>query len=204
MSQESVENAQPDEARDLDEPGRATGGAEPKLVPVAESIKYRRRAQQAEERLQQVEQQLKDVQQQVQQRADEIAQAQAQRDDAKQRIVEMRNRLLAQRLMSQAGVIDAEAAWTLLQDRMDLGKELDEDAIARGVEGLLLDKPFLRQSPHPPVGPATASARAPAAARAAQLAQAADRAARSGGRKDIANYLRLRRQAAPTSGPAKR
>jgi TolA-binding protein len=196
MSQETLEHAQPDAAQEA--PATTLGGGEPKLVPVAESIKYRRRAQQAEERLQQVEQQLKEVQQQIERRSDEIAQAEAQRDEARQQIVEMHNRLLAQRLMGQAGVIDLEAACTLLQGRLDLGEELDEEAIARSVEGLLLDKPFLRPS-SPPLPPATASARMPAAAGVAQLAQAADRAARSGGRKDVANYLRLRRQAASSN-----
>jgi TolA-binding protein len=198
MSQDTSENAQPDAG----EEGSATtpGGGEPKLVPVAESIKYRRRAQQAEERLQQVEQQLKDVQQQIEQRSDDIAQAEAQRDEARQQVVEMHNRVLAQRLMGQAGVIDLEAACTLLQERLDLGEELDEQAIARGVEGLLLDKPFLRPS-SPPLPGATASARMAPGAGVAQLAQAADRAARSGGRKDVANYLRLRRQACPQPRP---
>ena len=198
MSQETLEHAQPDAGEDG--PATTPGGGEPKLVPVAESIKYRRRAQQAEERLQQVEQQLKDVQQQIEQRADEIAQAEAQRDEARQQIVEMHNRILAQRLMGQSGVIDLEAACTLLQGRLDLGEELDEQAIAQGVEGLLLDKPFLRAS-SPPLPPATASARMAPGAGAAQLAQAADRAARSGGRKDVANYLRLRRQSCPQARP---
>ena len=205
MSQETLENARPDETQEA--PETTPGAGEPKLVPVAESIKYRRRAQQAEERLQQVEQQLKEVRQQIEQRADETAQAEAQRDEARQQIVEMHNRILAERLMGQAGVIDLEAACTLLQGRLDLGEELDEDAIVRGVEGLLLDKPFLRAS-SPPLPPATASARMVPGAGAAQLAQAADRAAHSGGRKDVANYLRLRRQASPpraaSTKPAKR
>ena len=198
MSQEPSENAQPEEAQEA--PETTQGGGEPKLVPVAESIKYRRRAQQAEERLQQVEQQLKEVQQQIEQRADETAQAEAQRDEARQQIVEMHNRILAERLMGQAGVIDLEAACTLLQGRLDLGEELDDDAIARGVEGLLLDKPFLRPA-SPPLPGATASARRAPGAAPAQLAQAADRAARSGGRKDVANYLRLRRQTGPQGRP---
>ena len=193
MSQETLEHAQPDAASET--PVAQDSGAEPRLVPVAESIKYRRRAQQAEERLQQIEQQLKETQQQIQRGSEEIAQAQEQRDEARRQITEMHNRLLAQRVMSRAGVIDLDAACTLLQSRMDLCEKLDDDAIAQGVEGLLLDKPFLRPAPHP-LPPATASARTPAAKDTAQLAQAADRAARSGGRKDIANYLRLRRQTA--------
>ena len=106
--------------------------------------------------------------------------------------------------MGQAGVIDLDAACVLLRGRIDLGEELDEESIARGVESLLLDKPFLRASQAAPLPPATASARTSVAGGAAQLAQAAEQAARSGGRRDIANYLRLRRQAVKSGKPAGR
>ena len=69
------------------------------------------------------------------------------------------------------------------------------------VEQLLLDKPFLvkRATPLPP---ATASARADRPGTFAQLAQAADRAVRTGDRRDVAEYLRLRRQGADAARPA--
>lgn len=201
MSQERMESSQqecPPQPSDTAFPG------EPKLVPVAESIKYRRRAQQAEDRLQQVEQQLKDAQQQMEQHATEVAQSQTQRDQAVHEAKELRNRLHVQQLMNIAGVVDMEAACTLLAGRVDLGKEIDEQDLADAVESLLTDKPFLRSAAASFPSP-TASARVPGANAATRLSQAAQRAAQSGGRKDIASYLRLRRQTASAkSGNPKR
>ena len=198
MSQDSQEIAVTETSPEG--PAAQAGGPEVKLVPVAEAIKYRRRAQQAEEKAQQIEQQLQQAQQQLERRSDEIAQAEAQRDEARQQVQEMQNRLAAHRLLSQSGVVDLDAAATLLQSRLDLGEDLGEESLARAVESLLLDKPFLRAS-NAALPPATASARSSTSARVAQLADAADRAARSGGRRDIAHYLRLRRQAATAARP---
>ena len=176
----------------------ASPGEEVRLVPVTEAIRYRRRAQQAEGHLREVEQQLEAAQSRIQQRDDELATAEAQRDEASTQLVVVENRLAAERLLTQAGVVDLETASVLLSRRLDLAEEVDAEALARGVEQLLLDKPFLR-SPGTARGaslpPKTASPRDAAAAPAARLAQAAELAARSGDRRDVADYLRLRRRA---------
>lgn len=176
--------------------------ADAKLVPVTEAIKYRRRAQQAEERLTQIEGQLKEARQQLQSRVDEIAQAEAQRDEARQQIQASHNRLMAERALNQAGVVDLEAAMLLLGKRLDLQDEVEEESISRSIQELLLDKPFLCHASGP-MPSATASARQNSAKPAAQLAQAADRAARSGQRRDVADYLRLRRQATASTRAAR-
>lgn len=203
MSHETTELRQPHENEAGIAEAPPAGGAESKLVPVAESIKYRRRAQQAEERLQQIEQQLTELQSQLEHRSEEIAQAEAQRDEANQHLVNVQNRMLAERMMSQAGVVDIEAASLLLGKRMDLNEELEPEAISLKVEQLLLDKPFLRSPLSPPLPPTTASPKVRPNP-AAMLAQAAQRAARSGGRRDVAEYLRLRRQSAASNRPAGR
>jgi len=169
--------------------------AEQKLVPVGESIKYRRRAQQAENKAQQLEQELNDLKSQVERRNAELAVAEAQRDEARLQVATVENQRLAERMFIEAGVVDLEAASLLLSKRVDLSEHLDGETLARSVEQLLLDKPFLarRASPLPP---ATASARPERPGTFAQLAQAADRAARTGDRHDVAEYLRLRRQGA--------
>lgn len=192
MSQERMESSQPESPSQTSD---AAASGEPRLVPVAESIKYRRRAQQAEERLQQVEQQLKDAQHQMERHLEDVAQSQTQRDQACRQVTELRNQLQVQRLMNGAGVIDLDAACTLLAGRVEMAKEMDEQTLAGAVESLLTDKPFLRAAAAA-FPTTTASARMPAAGAAAQLSQAAQRAAQSGGRKDIASYLRLRRQTA--------
>jgi hypothetical protein len=193
MPQEFVESPQPEAARSEAEP--QTASAEGKLVPVAESIRYRRRAQQAEERLGQLEQQLQEMQSRLDGRNDEVARAESQRDEANQQLQATRNRMTAERLLVQAGVSELETACLLLGRRVDLGDKLQEQTLTQAVEQLLLDKPFLSLPPVPPLPPATASAR-DGRPGAGQLAQAADRAARSGSRREVAEYLRLRRQAA--------
>lgn len=170
----------------------AAQAAEPaRLANVAESIKYRRRAQQAEGQLQDLAQQLQDLQAQLDARSEEIASAEAQRDEARQQITELHNRLAVERTLGASGVTDVETATVLLGKRLDLGQELSPDALGQAVEQLLLDKPLLRHPTAMP--PKTASPRAPRATAAAQLADAAQRAARSGDRRDVAEYLRLRR-----------
>jgi hypothetical protein len=119
---------------------------------------------------------------------DALATAEAQRDEALHRLEEAQGRLSAERLLAAAGVSDVEAAATLLARRVDLAQTQGEE-LRLGVEQLLLDKPYLR-SGQVSLPPPTASGRAPAAA---AIIEAAQRAARSGDRRDVAHYLRLRR-----------
>lgn len=177
MNDPTQDTPTPDEAQP-DSPG---------LVPVAESIKYRRRAQQAERRAEELERRLAE-------RADQLATAEAQRDEAAQQLAATENRAAAERMLTEAGVADLEAASLLLARRVDLAQPAEGDSLRTAVEQLLLDKPFLR-SAAPQLPPTSAGERG-GAPLGAQLAQAADRAARQGDRRSIANYLRLRRQAA--------
>jgi hypothetical protein len=164
-----------------------------RLVPVSESIKYRRRAQQAEAKQQDLQQQLASLQEQVVQAKDQLGAAEAQRDEARSAVTVLENRLVTERLLSQAGVVDVEAANLLLSRRVDLAQELDARQLASQVEQLLIDKPFLRQAPKGLPGP-TAVPRPPAAGSIGQLTHAAKQAILSGDRRDVAEYLRLRRQ----------
>jgi len=167
---------------------------ESKLVPVGESIKYRKRAQQAEARAQQLEQQLQDLRQQLTARQEQLAGAEAQRDEAQVQLTVAENRLAAQRALSDSGVVDLETASLLLSKRLDLSEPIEPQDLSSAVEQLLLDKPFLRAAPGGSLPPKTASARSGSGTSAAQLAEAADRAIRTGDRRDVAEYLRLRRQ----------
>lgn len=167
-----------------------------KLVPVGESIRYRRRAQQAESRCTELEQQLEELQSQMERRSDELAAAESQRDETLSRLTETDNARRAERRLAAAGVTDFETAGLLLSRRVDLAEELDDEALDRQVEQLLLDKPFLRSTAAgAALPPVSASPRA-GDADAGRLAHAAERAARTGNRRDVADYLRLRRSAA--------
>ncbi len=168
-----------------------------KLVPVGESIRYRRRAQQAESRCEELEQQLEELQSQMERRSDELAAAESQRDETLSRLTETDNARRVERRLAAAGVTDFETAGLLLSRRVDLTEELDDEALDRRVEQLLLDKPFLRSTAAAGAAlpPVSASPRAGDAA-AGQLAHAAERAAQTGNRRDVADYLRLRRSTA--------
>jgi hypothetical protein len=178
-------------------PAAQAAGPEPdaKLVPVTESIKYRRRAQQAEGRLHELEQQLTDLRAQLEHRGEELAVAEAQRDEARVQLTAAGNQHRAERLLAEAGVVDFEAAGLLLAKRMDLAGDLEDEAIRRGVEQLVLDKPFLVR-PAAALPRATASVRSERPGSFAQLTRAAERAVQTGNRRDVAEYLRLRRQGA--------
>jgi len=163
------------------------------LVPVTESIKYRRRAQKAEGRIQEVEQQLEEIQSQLTARGEQLAEAEAQRDEVASRLVETENRMAAERLMATA-VTDLETAMLLLSKRVDLTQELDNEALAGAVEELLVDKPFLLGRSSASLPGVSASVRPSDPGGFGALAEAAERAIESGDRRDVAEYLRLRRQ----------
>lgn len=175
-------------------PADADAVAAEKLVPVAESIKHRRRAQQAEKRAEQLEQQLRDSQTQIESHLERLATAEAQRDELTERLAGVQQRHRIERMLIECGAVDVEAACLLLDKQGGLGPDADEPAVQAAVEKLLTDRPHLcgrgAALPEP-----TATGRARPAV-GAKLVEAAQQAARSGDRRDIAKYLRLRRQLA--------
>lgn len=153
---------------------------DPQLVPVSESIRYRRRAQQAERQLAELGEQLQSEQQARASAEAELATA--------QRRMELTRRLAGR------GVIDLDAALLLAESQW---ADAGEDAEAADVvEQLLKSKPYLVSAggskPVTMTTP-TQGRRAPAQGAAEQLRQAA-RAAASGKPADLDRYLRLRRR----------
>ncbi len=177
-------------------PQEHEAGSLGKLVPVQEAIRYRRRAQQAEAKLQQLEQQLKDLQRQLDDRLEQLGTADAQRDELQHQLETERARHSAEQALHAAGVTDIETAMTLLEKRANFSDDPDGEKLQREVQRLLQDKPFLL-APLPALPDKTASPRLRHAAVSARLAEAATQAARTGNRQDVAEYLRLRRQANP-------
>ncbi len=183
---------------------KATEASEPqagqdKLVPVSESIKYRRRAQQAEGAAAKLQQELEDLRGELQQRDEQLAQADAMRDEASGRLQALENERQAERLLLASGATDTETALVLLGRRLDLSGEFEPDELHRAVEQLLVDKPSLCGRAVGALPSATASASAQAGGPAMQLTQAAQRASKTGDRRDVAEYLRLRRRASAST-----
>jgi len=148
-------------------------GAEEKLVPVSESIRYRRRAQQAEQKL-------NELQQMLEQTRGDLGEARRSLDEA-----ERRRRIDA--LLVESDVIDLEAARLLTEATIE---QMDDADVAEAIDDLRRHKPYLfRQresggamSPRPRHGDAAGPADDAAAAALA-----------SGNRRDLLRYLRLRR-----------
>lgn len=150
-----------------------------KLVPVAESIRYRKRAQAAEQKIEQLNEQLNSVRSETQQLTANINQLETEQSLTKKLIA--------------AGASDIETALLVVKARA-ANDDADADSL---VEQLKNDKPHLFGSAKPnstvPQRTRTAGAKDSVASGRMSLSKAAARAASTGSRDDLHEYLRLRR-----------
>lgn len=123
----------------------------------------------------------------------------AQRDEAQMQKTIAENRLDAVSIFASAGVVNPEDACVLLGQELDFA-ETTKEQLQQTAQELLINKSYLLA----PTGPAvetmpamTSNLRNANSGQSVQLAATAERAARSGNRRDIAEYLRLRRQMSP-------
>ena len=145
-----------------------------KLVPVSEAIRYRKRAQTAEQQLERLNEELRETGVKL--------------DEAKQTITGLERRQQADALLMDAEAIDLEAARLLTEQAVLM---MDDPDIKMAVDDLRRHKPYLfrrRLDPdHSAMAPAIHSTGHDPAEQAAQ------NAARTGDRRDLLRYLRLRR-----------
>jgi hypothetical protein len=171
---------------------------------IQESIKYRRRAQEAERRAEALETELAGLRETQEGRAGaveaELAQARAEADTLRGRLEGLERDRAIERELVRAGCPDTETALALAHERLS-GGDPPED-LAAFVRGLLEEKPHLRGDgsarggpslPPPTAGPKPAGDGAPR--RAAE--RLADRARQTGSPRDLAAYMRLRRGVRP-------
>ena len=148
-----------------------------KLVPVAESIRYRKRAQSAEKKVEALVEDLAEAKTQAAKMSEQLKGIQAE-----QKIM---------RKLAAAGAVDLEAAVLIARARIEDEPEADLDGV---VEQLKKEKQYLFTNAG---GAATAKKTAGAKERVANsqtiLDTAARRAATTGNRADLQKYLRLRR-----------
>jgi uncharacterized protein YajQ (UPF0234 family) len=168
--------SQNDEEMELSETEEQT---DLKLVPVSESIRYRRRAQSAEKRNQQLAEQLSHKEAQVSELAGELEG------------VRLEQKLISK--LYQAGVRDLEAAMLLAKVRISGDDKKDLDAC---IEQLKKEKGYLfgNQSSQDKALQRSAGAKEKGMSNQTVLEQAAKRAATTGGRRDLQEYLKLRRR----------
>jgi uncharacterized protein YhaN len=146
-----------------------------KLVPVAESIRYRKRAQSAEKKLESL--------------AEQLAQAQAQTAKLSEQLNNVQAEQELTRKLAAAGAVDLETAVLIAKARMQDQTQADLDSV---IEQLKKEKQYLFAG-------AVVTAKKTAGAKERMmnnqtiLERAAKRAATTGNRTDLQEYLKLRR-----------
>jgi hypothetical protein len=148
-----------------------------KLVPVSESIRYRRRAQSAEKKIEEL--------------AEQLAEA---KDKARMSAEQLRSLQFEQKLiqkLTSAGTVDLETAVLVAKSRIEGESEADIDSV---VKQLRRDKQYLFAGASVAVtARKTAGAKEQMENSRTFLERAAKKAATTGSRTDLQEYLKLRR-----------
>ena len=148
-----------------------------KMVPVAESIRYRKRAQSAEKKIEELTEQLAQAQRQSENLSGHLSDIRAEQD-------------LIRKVIS-AGAVDVESAVLLAKARMQDEKDSAPDAV---IEQLKKEKQYLFEHTGKNVtATKTAGAKERDAGVHTVLEKAAKKAAATGNRTDLHEYLKLRR-----------
>ncbi|MFW5682826.1 MAG: hypothetical protein ACOC1G_07460 [Phycisphaeraceae bacterium] len=145
-----------------------------KLVPVSEAIRYRRRAQQAEQRLRDLEQQLAGLESDLATSRETVDQ------------LERRSRIDA--LLTEADTVDLDAARLLTEIAVS---EMDDPDVKIAVDDLRRHKPYLFT--HDASDDASALGPRHDHEDHDPAAFAAEQAVRTGDRRDLLRYLRMKR-----------
>ena len=152
-------------------------GDNAKLVPVAESIRYRKRAQSAEK-------QLEDLNEQLAQARSETAKMSEQLND-----IRLEQNLM--RKLATAGAVDLEAAVLIAKTRLDGDSNTNHDSV---IEQLKKEKQYLFTGGKETLAAKkTSGAKDRAQNNQTVLEKAAKKAATTGSRTDLQQYLKLRR-----------
>jgi hypothetical protein len=148
-----------------------------KLVPVAESIRYRKRAQSAEKKIEELTEQL--------------AQAKAQTAEISEQLSDIQTEQKLMRQLAAAGAVDLETAVLIARARLQDKDDADVNGV---IEQLKKEKQFLfTASSSGPKPTKTAGAKDRVTNNQTLLERAAKKAATTGSRTDLHEYLKLRR-----------
>ena len=178
-------------------------GRESKLVDVRESIRYRRRAQEAEQRCADLETQLQELHLaqdgQAQSLEATLDQERRQREQAELRVQQLQTERQIERELIRAGTCDPETALLLVRERLSAAGDQPVD-VPELVGKLLEEKPHLKTShrePVPQIGRASQGLRPVESNGPTRLRKLAAEARTSGQRQDLVQYMRARRNGAP-------
>jgi hypothetical protein len=150
----------------------------PKLVPVAESIRYRKRAQSAEKKAEALSQQLAEAEARASEMAEQLNSIQTEQE--------------LTRKLAAAGAADLETAVLIAKARVEGQAETDIGGV---IEHLRKEKQYLfgGQQSTTATTRKTAGAKDRITTNQAILERAAKKAATTGNRADLQEYLKLRR-----------
>ncbi len=154
------------------------GGEGLKLVPVAESIRYRKRAQSAEKKVEALAEQLAQVESQAREMAEQL------------QSLQIEQKLM--RKLAAAGAVDLETAVLIAKARVEGKEKADLDG---AIEQLRKEKQYLfaGQAERGMTAKRTAGAKDRMQNSQTVLEKAAKEAAVTGSRTDLQKYLKLRR-----------
>jgi len=148
-----------------------------KLVPVAESIRYRKRAQSAEKKIEAL--------------TEELAEAKSRVAEMSERLSNIQTEQKLTRKLAAEGAVDLETAILIAKARVEDQTEADVDGV---VEQLKKEKQYLFADSNRAVTvKKTAGARERIQNSQMILERAAKKAATTGNRTDLQEYLKLRR-----------
>ena len=148
-----------------------------RLVPVAESIRYRKRAQSAEKKLEVL--------------TDQLAQAKAENVELSEQLANIETEQKLMRQLAAEGTADLETAVLIAKARIQGQSEKDVDGV---IEQLKKEKQYLFGGTGGSVTPGkTAGARDRVVNNQTLLERTAKKAATTGNRDDLHEYLKLRR-----------
>jgi len=185
--------------------GQATAGdhTSPQTL-VQESIKYRRRAQEAERRAEALEAEVLALREAEDGRAgaleQELAQVRGEAESLRNQMETVQRDRELERELARAGCTDTETALALARERLAGGPPPED--LAALARGLLDEKPHLRAAPDTParvpathgLPPRTVAPQPPAHAAPRRIAdRLAEQARQSGSSTDLMAYMRARR-----------
>ena len=148
-----------------------------RLVPMSESIRYRKRAQSAEKKIEALAEQLAEAKAEAKKTAEQLSSIQVE-----QKLI---------RKLAAAGTVDMETAVLIAKARIEGGMEADMDSV---IEQLKKEKQYLFAGTSGAVtAKKTAGAKERVESSQTVLERAAKKAATTGSRTDLQEYLKLRR-----------
>ena len=148
-----------------------------RLVPMSESIRYRKRAQSAEKKIEALAEQLAEAKAEAKKTAEQLSSIQVE-----QKLI---------RKLAAAGTVDMETAVLIAKARIEGGMEADMDSV---IEQLKKEKQYLFAGTSGAVtAKKTAGAKERVESSQTVLGRAAKKAATTGSRTDLQEYLKLRR-----------